>query len=66
MRKFQVMFEYCLCLNGHFYGHHFATEDICLEEEEKANSNTFNKKLKEVVLKSQKDPRVMSWSLIEE
>lgn len=66
MRKFQVMFRYCFCLDGHFYGHHFDTEDICLEEGEKANLNTFNEKLKEVVLESQKHPEVMSWSLIEE
>lgn len=60
------MFEYCLCLNDHFYGHHFSTEDICLKEGEKANLNTFNEKLKKVVLKSQKNPRVMSWSIMEE
>lgn len=66
MRKFQVMFRYCLCLDGHFYGHHFDTEVICIEEGEKANSNTFNEKLEEVVLESQKHPEVMCWSLIEE
>lgn len=66
MRKFQVMFRYCFCLDGHFYGHHFDTVDIYLEEGEKANSNTFNEKLEEVVLESQKHPEVMSWSLIEE
>ena len=66
MRKFQVMFRYCFCLNGHFYGHHFDIKDICLEEGEKANSNLFNEKLKEVILESQKHPEVMSWSLIEE
>ena len=68
MRKFQVMFRYCFCLNDHFYGyeHRFDTEDICLEEGEKANSDTFNEKLKEVILESQKHPEVMSWSLIEE
>lgn len=66
MRKFQVLFQYCLCLDGYFNGYHFDTEDICLEEGEKANPNTFNKKLKEVVLETQKNPEVMSWSLIEE
>lgn len=66
MRKFQVMFRYGLCLDGHFYGHHFDTEVICIEEGEKANSNTFNEKLEEVVLESQKHPEVMCWSLIEE
>ena len=68
MRKFQVMFRYCFCLNDNFYGyeHRFDTKVICIEEGEKANSNAFNEKLKEVILESQKYPEVMSWSLIEE
>ena len=66
MRKFQVMFRYGFYLNGHFYGQHFDSVDIYLEEGEKANSNTFNEKLEEVVLESQRCPEAMSWSLIEE
>lgn len=53
MRKFYVRYEYIL--GGPRYGN----TTVVLEEGEKANIETFNKKLKDYM-------RVLSWSLMEE
>lgn len=53
MRKFYVRYEYRL--GGPQYGN----TTVILEADEKANVETFNKKLKDYM-------RIISWSLIEE
>lgn len=56
MRKFYVRYEY----NWHTHaGPEYGNMIVTLEEGEKANIETFRKKLKDYM-------RVISWSLIEE
>ena len=58
MRKFYVVYRYILC--GNQYGEYI----ISLNENEKANQETFNKKLMADI--GGTDKTVITWSLIEE
>lgn len=58
MRKFYVIYRYIL--SGNQYGEYI----ISLKENEKANQETFNKKLMAEI--GGTDKTVISWSLIEE
>lgn len=66
MRKFYVIYRYIICdikyniLGGNQYGEHIIT----LNENEKANQETFNKKLMTDLGGVNKT--VLTWSLIEE